>query len=184
MSRMPSQADPASGRAAPRVNCGLHPRLPRAMHQSSPGVTACYDSPDSKVRSMFARTSRHYSAAPVRGGSEISGAAEKTAWAGIVRWQANSKQSALNPRVRGSSPWRRTRSELVFFAISFPGQWPFLGRVCSTFARQSEHRPAADVGPGVPLAPWSLRGGGCHASIASQVHARYIAGTRQVYHSP
>jgi hypothetical protein len=47
------------------------------------------------------------------------------------------QRSSLNPRVRGSSPWRRTRAELVFLLYRYPGRWPFPGHVCSAFARQS-----------------------------------------------
>src|SRR5574340_725959 len=50
-------------------------------------------------------------------------------------------------------------------------------------AKGAGRRLAADAAPGVPLAPWSLRAGGCHAWIASQVHARSIAGTCQVHHA-
>jgi len=32
----------------------------------------------------------------------------------------------LNPRVRGTSPWRRTRSELVFLPFLYPRRRPFL----------------------------------------------------------
>ena len=38
--------------------------------------------------------------------------------------------------------------------------------------------------PDVLLASWSLRMGDCNAWIASQVHARSIAGTRQVHRAP
>jgi hypothetical protein len=41
------------------------------------------------------------------------------------------------PRVRSSSPWRRTRLDLVFLLSFYPDWWPFPGHVCSTFARQS-----------------------------------------------
>ena len=46
---------------------------------------------------------------PVPGGTEIAGVADETARPGIIRLYANAEQRTLNPRVRGSSPWRRTR---------------------------------------------------------------------------
>ena len=61
-------------------------------------------------------------------------------------------QRTLNPRVRGSSPWRRTRTGLAFWPSFYPGSGPFSGRGCSTFARQSgSGRPGRDSMPG--LAP-------------------------------
>jgi hypothetical protein len=44
----------------------------------------------------------------------MGGVADKTAQAGIARQHPNAEQRTLNPRVRGSSPWRRTRR---------PGLW-------------------------------------------------------------
>jgi hypothetical protein len=42
---------------------------------------------------------------------------------------------ALNPRVRGSSPWRRTRFELGFYRPRLFFMCPFCPHVCSVFAR-------------------------------------------------
>jgi hypothetical protein len=42
----------------------------------------------------------------------------------------------LNPRVRGSSPWRRTRSDLVLYPFWFAPSGPFTAHVCSMFARE------------------------------------------------
>ncbi len=62
------------------------------------------------------------------------------------------EQQTLNLRVRGSSPWRRTRADLVFLLILYPGQWPFPGYGCSTFARQSgPSRPGWPARPARPL---------------------------------
>ena len=46
-------------------------------------------------------------------------------------------QSPLNPRVRGSSPWRRIRSDLGLSAFCVISPSLFRVHVCSTFARQS-----------------------------------------------
>jgi hypothetical protein len=45
------------------------------------------------------------------------------------------EQRTLNPRVRGSSPWRRTRSDLGFYKNQVIFSCPFCPHVCSMFAR-------------------------------------------------
>ena len=45
------------------------------------------------------------------------------------------QERTLNPRVRGSSPWRRTRSDLGFHHPRSFFACPFCPRVCSMFAR-------------------------------------------------
>jgi hypothetical protein len=45
------------------------------------------------------------------------------------------EQRTLNPRVRGSSPWRRTRSDLGFHHPRSFLMCPFCPHVCSMFAR-------------------------------------------------
>src|SRR5260370_38950650 len=50
-------------------------------------------------------------------------------------------QRTLNPRVRGSSPWRRTRTDLVLYPFRSASWRPFRSHVCSTFARQSGPSP-------------------------------------------
>ncbi len=67
---------------------------------------------------------------------------------GIESTDLIAEQRALNPRVRGSNPWRRTRSDLALYPIRSASWRPFPGHVCSTFARQSGPSPrAALVGP-------------------------------------
>src|SRR5260370_17955650 len=72
---------------------------------------------------------------------------------------------ALNPRVRGSSPWRRTRSDLVLFHLSRLGGaggmgrgWPGYGRplrqACSRAAGQGFLSPPR-LGACRRLAVWS-----------------------------
>ena len=46
------------------------------------------------------------------------------------------EQRTLNPRVRGSSPWRRTRTDLGFYKLQVIFSCPFCPHVCSTFARE------------------------------------------------
>ena len=46
------------------------------------------------------------------------------------------EQRTLNPRVRGSSPWRRTRSGLGLYPFRAAPRWPFLGYVGSMCARE------------------------------------------------
>jgi hypothetical protein len=46
------------------------------------------------------------------------------------------EQRTLNPRVRGSSPWRRTRTDLVLYLFRAVPRWPFPGHVCSICARE------------------------------------------------
>jgi hypothetical protein len=62
-------------------------------------------------------------------------------------------RTSLNPRVRGSSPWRRTRSDLEFYhSRSFfhaPGLSRFPARARSLLARRS------DVGGGSACPVWS-----------------------------
>jgi hypothetical protein len=109
-----------------------------------------------------------------------------------------------------------TRSDLLFLPYLYPSLWPFPGRGCSTFARQSgPSRPGWPARPARPLpmaihsvtpgekaqvegspltrpqettgcraGARSLRVGGCHAWIASQVHARSIADTCQIHRAP
>src|SRR5260370_17393006 len=48
---------------------------------------------------------------------------------------------ALNPRVRGSSPWRRTRSDLVLYPFWVPSWRPFRGHVSPTFPPQPRPIP-------------------------------------------
>ena len=45
------------------------------------------------------------------------------------------EQRTLNPRVRGSSPWRRTRTDLGFYKNQVIFSCPFCPHVCSMFAR-------------------------------------------------
>ena len=45
------------------------------------------------------------------------------------------EQRTLNPRVRGSSPWRRTRFDLGFYDSRSFFMCPFCPHVCSVFAR-------------------------------------------------
>jgi hypothetical protein len=45
------------------------------------------------------------------------------------------EQRTLNPRVRGSSPWQRTRSDLGFYHPRPFFSCPFCPHVCSMFAR-------------------------------------------------
>jgi hypothetical protein len=45
------------------------------------------------------------------------------------------EQRTLNPRVRGSSPWRRTRTDLGFYRSRSFFSCPFCPHVCSMFAR-------------------------------------------------
>ena len=61
------------------------------------------------------------------------------------------EQQTLNLRVRGSSPWRRTHSDLGLYPFRVPSCRPFRGHVCSTFARQSG--PSRTTRPGHPEAP-------------------------------
>jgi hypothetical protein len=109
--------------------------------------------------SMFARLSRSN---PVAGGTtrhqdrvncnvspQSAGSIMKSQ---LVATGNRTEQRTLNPRVRGSSPWRRTRSDLVFLSSLYPGRMPFPGHVCSTFARQSgPSRPGWPARPARPL---------------------------------
>src|SRR5450755_238008 len=65
------------------------------------------------------------------------------------------EQQTLNLRVRGSSPWRRTYSDLALYPFRAPSCRPILAHVCSTFARQSgpsrTARPTRPVNP-LPMA--------------------------------
>ena len=45
------------------------------------------------------------------------------------------EQRTLNPRVRGSSPWRRTRTDLGFYENQVIFSCPFCPHGCSMFAR-------------------------------------------------
>src|SRR5258707_14465663 len=45
------------------------------------------------------------------------------------------EQRTLNPRVRGSSPWRRTRPDLVFLPSPAPSERPLGAGGCSMAAR-------------------------------------------------
>ena len=47
------------------------------------------------------------------------------------------EQQTLNLRVRGSSPWRRTHSDLGLYLFQALSCRPFPGHGCSAFARQS-----------------------------------------------
>ena len=51
------------------------------------------------------------------------------------------EQRTLNPRVRGSSPWRRTRSDLGLRSLQVFLFGPFHAHGSSTFARQSGPKP-------------------------------------------
>jgi len=75
---------------------------------------------DLRVCSMFARMS------PVRAGRNrhcpvLFPACQWRIFAGtdvkaqVAAWDPGTQQRTLNPRVRGSSPWRRTRSDLGFY---------------------------------------------------------------------
>ena len=70
------------------------------------------------------------------------------------------EQRTLNPRVRGSSPWRRTRSDLVLYPFRAAPRWPFPGHVGSMCAREfSPSRPGlVTFGPGrgAPPSDWSI----------------------------
>ena len=52
-----------------------------------------------------------------------------------LRENKRTEQRTLNPRVRGSSPWRRTRSDLGFHDSRSFFMCPFCPHVCSAFAR-------------------------------------------------
>jgi hypothetical protein len=81
-----------------------------------------------------------------------------TCASGRLRTASESGQRTLNPRVRGSSPWRRTRPELAVFTFPYPGRWPFPGHVCSTFARQSGlSRPAGQHAGETPSEGYTQR---------------------------
>jgi hypothetical protein len=47
------------------------------------------------------------------------------------------EQRTLNPRVRGSSPWRRTRTDLGLYPFPMAARSLFPAHVCSMFARVS-----------------------------------------------
>jgi len=56
---------------------------------------------------------------------------------GIRRWTFGyAEQRTLNPRVRGSSPWRRTRTDLGLYLFRAAPRWPFLGHGGSMLARE------------------------------------------------
>ncbi len=66
--------------------------------------------------------------------------------------EERTKQRTLNLRVRGSSPWRRTHSDLGICPFRAPSCRPFRGHACSTFARQSGPSPTGRAGhPPRPL---------------------------------
>jgi hypothetical protein len=60
-----------------------------------------------------------------------------TCASGRRRTASESGQRTLNPRVRGSSPWRRTRPDLVLYLFWLHSRGPFRAGGCSTFARLS-----------------------------------------------
>jgi hypothetical protein len=114
-------------RHRPSGDYGLCPSLKRGRHRDSgpPGtpllammmIFAYWSRPFGlAVRSMFARTSR-YSPAACGIGRLVVDISDRTGWqvmadSGTSRYQLRVKnrpeQRTLNPRVRGSSPWRRT----------------------------------------------------------------------------
>ena len=118
------------------------------------------------VCSMFARTSRYV---PVRPGStrypratpDTGNRTERQVAVGTViarqqlREKNRTEQQTLNLRVRGSSPWRRTHSDLGLYVFRVLSCRPFPGHGCSTVARQSgpSRRPARARDD--PLRIWS-----------------------------
>ena len=58
-----------------------------------------------------------------------------TCTSGRLRTASESGQRTLNPRVRGSSPWRRTRPDLVFLPSLAPLDRPLRAGGCSMAAR-------------------------------------------------
>jgi hypothetical protein len=53
-----------------------------------------------------------------------------------ARYLSPLNHATLNPRVRGSSPWRRTRTDLGFSSIQVIFMCPFCPHVGSMFARE------------------------------------------------
>jgi hypothetical protein len=90
-------------------------------------LRACSDAP------VRAGSSRHY---PVRcsawQGQIFAGTGAK---AQVVAGNCRTEQRTLNPRVRGSSPWRRTRTDLGFYRPRSFFMRPFCPRGCSVVAR-------------------------------------------------
>ena len=158
-------------RPARSVNYGLYPRLPRTYASLQSRMTPCYDSPDPKapphVCSMFARISRYYLTVP---GISRQRNRRSRGQNGTAR-----HYPALNPRVRGSSPWRRTRSDLGLCSVSASavilcgaGLRSSWGR-CS---RSSLECACGMGGPGSRRSPLPRRGrggrtGGMHLSSVS-----------------
>jgi hypothetical protein len=111
--------------------------------------------------SVLARTRRYH---PVAAGTRSAADSRPSAQTGtsrhylvLTREINRTQQRTLNPRVRGSSPWRRTRIDLGFYRSRLFFTCPICLHVCSMFARA--HRPS---NPGVvkngPSAPdWGLR---------------------------
>ncbi len=106
---------------------------------AEPGVRRC------RVCSVFAQMSRYATvSAGTRRQQVLSGAAQSgTSWhvpalADTGKYDRAGKlteQRTLNPRVRGSSPWRRTRTDLGIYKNQVIFSCPFCPHVCSMFAR-------------------------------------------------
>ena len=64
---------------------------------------------------MFARLSRYHMIVPGTRRQENWRSRGQNGIARHCAVVAERKTAALNPRVRGSSPWRRTRTDLVFY---------------------------------------------------------------------
>jgi hypothetical protein len=90
------------------------------------------------------------------------------------------EQRTLNPRVRGSSPWRRTRTDLGFYKDQVVFSCPFCPHVCSMFARA--HGPSD---PGlVKNGPSGARCGGNRSGAASSRTAGAAPGSLDQWSRP
>ena len=124
------------------------------------------------VCSMFARMSRY---GPVTGGTTRHPVSRFAVQPGrsqhfpaLSDTAYTAEQRTLNLRVRGSSPWRRTHSELGLYPFRALSCSPFRGHGCSTVARQS--------GPSTTTAPWH----GCIADLQVRGRSRWRCHVSQI----
>jgi hypothetical protein len=97
-----------------------------------------------------------------------------------VRFGLRKNQRTLNPRVRGSSPWRRTRTDLGFYRPRLFFSCPFCPHVCSMFARA--HGPS---NPGlVKNDPSGARCGGNRPGVAPSRTVGAVPGSLDQWSRP
>jgi hypothetical protein len=137
--------------------CRPIPRRPRLWWSRPMPADGC---------SMVARMPRYASAASgIRSAQRIPANGQNSSSRHVLSFFDSSSErrieqsSALNPRVRGSSPWRRTRSDLGFctpgrsrFRAGMGRGWPWYGRVPESRLLHRMHvAPPRRDGPAQPV---------------------------------